>query len=84
MQSYDSYDSLQVRLVQVESRLAEAPPESQAWLEQEQQRLKALLEDYPLADDDLFRCERCQQVFDIEDSHRVDHALICTGCHSEA
>ena len=36
-----------------------------------------------LADDDLFKCESCGKILDIEDSSRVDHMLLCPSCKGD-
>lgn len=45
--------------------------------------VKALIEEYDLSDDDLFACNHCCGVFDIEESITHDGGLICENCHEE-
>lgn len=47
--------------------------------------VRELIADYDLSDDDLFRCDDCGLIDDIEDSTRIDDKLVCTGgCPKEA
>lgn len=43
-------------------------------------KVKAIVDNYDLSNDDLFKCESCQQIFDIEDSVKVKEQYICTNC----
>ena len=36
-----------------------------------------------LVDEDLFSCERCKEIFDIEDSISLDKMLFCESCEKE-
>ena len=43
--------------------------------------VKELLANYDLSDDDLFQCQRCDKVFDIEDSVIYEgDELYCEPC----
>ncbi|PSV00478.1 hypothetical protein [Photobacterium kishitanii] len=39
-----------------------------------------LIHGYDLSDDDLFKCDHCHQVFDIEDSVKIDSKYVCEQC----
>lgn len=79
----EHYDSLIAKRNDVEHALSqENTHPQQTWLNQELQRLNAEIDDYPLAEDDLFACNRCEGVFDNDDSHRVGKdELYCSECH---
>tara|TARA_B100000700_G_scaffold324364_1_gene430331 strand:+ start:5049 stop:5306 length:258 start_codon:yes stop_codon:yes gene_type:complete len=81
---YNTYDDLVTALARTNDDIEKTQGASKrTHLIDEKRAIVAAMEAYPLADDDLFRCERCQQVFDIEESIKDDHQLICSFCHSD-
>lgn len=43
-------------------------------------KVKDLIENYDISDDDLFQCTRCRTIDDIEDSHEFKKELFCESC----
>lgn len=81
---YNTYDDLATALARTNDAIEKTQDTSKrTHLIDEKRAIAAAMEVYPLADDDLFRCERCQQVFDIEESIKDDHQFICSLCHSD-
>ena len=81
---YNTYDDLVTALARTNDDIEKTQGASKrTHLIDEKRAIVSAMEAYPLADDDLFRCERCQQVFDIEESIKDDHQLICSLCHSD-
>ena len=45
--------------------------------------IKELIEDYDLCDDDLFKCEQCNCIKDIEESNSLGNGhLVCNDCNN--
>lgn len=61
----------------------ELSPKTISDIETNISKVKDLIADYDLADDDLFKCYECGRVFDIEDSVRVSWGLVCTSCSNK-
>ena len=81
---YNTYDDLVTALARTNDDIDKTQDVSKGThLIDEKRAIVSAMETYPLADDDLFRCERCQQVFDIEESIKDDHQLTCSLCHSD-
>ena len=81
---YNTYDDLVTALARTNDDIEKTQDVSKrTHLIDEKRAIVSAMETYPLADDDLFRCERCQQVFDIEESIKDDHQLTCSLCHSD-
>lgn len=64
----------------LDARDSENNPQMQAEIDVHIAEVRGKLNNYPLADDDLFRCSSCQGVFDIEDSIETTKGLCCDGC----
>lgn len=82
---YSNYDDLVTALDRVDDDIESTEDTSKrALLVEERRAITVSMEAYPLADDDLFRCEQCSHVFDIEDSVKVGDQLICSFCHKSS
>ncbi len=77
-----NYTELTHDLTELQDALdSENNPAMRTDIETQITEVKALIADYDLSDDDLFQCERCPKIDDIENSHRTDDGLVCDTCH---
>lgn len=81
-----NYDELQRDLEELlDARDNENNPEMLIHIDRNIDEVRELIEDYDLSDDDLFRCDNCGTVDDIEDSAQIAGKLVCaSGCPAEA
>lgn len=77
-----SFRQLQSDLIELQDALDnESNSETRADIQAHIAEVKQLLENYDLSADDLFECECCHNVYDIEDSIKNDDdELVCALC----
>jgi hypothetical protein len=62
---------------------AEQSPLMRKQLQKTLDKIESEISHYDLSDDDLFKCQRCNVVFDIEDSVQFEgDELYCEPCHT--
>jgi len=79
----NSYVELKTELQSLQDALDnESNPEMRKDIEAEISDVTMLInnEDYDLSIDDLFKCEQCNAIKDIEESVKEGHSLICEDC----
>jgi hypothetical protein len=79
--SFNTYFELKEEIVELQDALDnETNEDTRLEITRHISAVKELMDNYDLGDDDLFECERCRYVSDIDDSTKVEGGLICLPC----